>query len=91
VFQVLILVAGLENVLEQLDQGTRKRYKYLGAARKQGGSKIITHVHRTMVFLLMCYSFFSFSLIFALVVVFCDFFQTFFPFAAAHKKETHQI
>jgi hypothetical protein len=24
VFQVLVLVAGLENVIEQLDQGTRK-------------------------------------------------------------------
>jgi hypothetical protein len=49
-----------------------------------------------MVFLLMCCSFFSFSLIFVLVIVvfaifiFSNIFIL-FDFAAAHKKETHQV
>jgi hypothetical protein len=46
-----------------------------------------------MSFLLMCYSF-SFFLVFALVIVFCDFFQIFFiffSFAATHKEKTLQV
>ena len=70
-FQVLVLVAGLENVIEQLDQGTRKEYKYMGAARKQAWGKIITEVHKTLTFLFMCYSFLFFS-------SFLRFFQIFF-------------
>jgi hypothetical protein len=54
----------------------------MGAARKQALGKIITEVHRTLTFLVMCYHF-------------CDFFQIlfsiFFSFAAAHKKITHQV
>jgi hypothetical protein len=58
----------------------------MGAARKQAWGKIITEVHRTLTFLVMCYPSF-----------FCDFlflqiyFFIFFYFAAAHKKITHQV
>jgi hypothetical protein len=54
----------------------------MGVARKQAWGKIITEVHRTLVFLVMCYPFF------------CEFFSNFFIFfyfAAAHKKITHQV
>jgi hypothetical protein len=36
VFQVLVLVAGLENVIEQLDQGTRKEVQVYGCSKKIG-------------------------------------------------------
>jgi hypothetical protein len=36
VFQVLVLVAGLENVIEQLDQGTRKEVQVYGCSKKTG-------------------------------------------------------
>ena len=56
----------------------------MGAARKQAWGKIITEVHRTLAFLVMCYTSF-----------FCDFFSNivfiFFYFATAHKKITHQV
>jgi hypothetical protein len=69
VFQVLVLVAGLENVIEQLDQGTRKEVQVSRCSKKQAWGKIITEVHTTLVFLFMCYSFLFF---------FCNFFQIFF-------------
>ena len=54
----------------------------MGAARKQAWGKIITEVHRTLAFLVMCYpSFF---------VIFSNIFYIFL-FAAAHKKITHQV
>jgi hypothetical protein len=34
VFQVLVLVAGLENVIEQLDQGTRKEVQVSRCSKK---------------------------------------------------------
>jgi hypothetical protein len=56
----------------------------MGAARKQAWGKIITEVHRTLVFLVMCYpSFFCDFLFFQI------FFYIFFYFAASHKKITH--
>jgi hypothetical protein len=36
VFQVLVLVAGLENVIEQLDQGTKKEVQVYGCSKKTG-------------------------------------------------------
>jgi hypothetical protein len=85
VFQVLVLVAGLENVIEQLDQGTRKEVQVYGCNKKTGLGQ---NNHRgaqdtgVSVYVLL----FSF---------FCDFFQIFFlyflSFAAAHKKKTHQV
>jgi hypothetical protein len=36
VFQVLVLVAGLENVIEQLDQGTRKEVQVSRCSKKTG-------------------------------------------------------
>jgi hypothetical protein len=90
VFEVLVLVAGLENVIEQLDQGTRKEVQVSGYNKKQAWGKIITEVHRTLAFLFMCYSFLFFFFFF-----FCDFFFKyffiFFSFAATHKKKTHQV
>jgi hypothetical protein len=56
----------------------------MGAARKQAWGKIITEVHRTLVFLVMCYPPFF-------VIFFQIFFFIFFYFAAAHKKITHQV
>jgi hypothetical protein len=55
----------------------------MGAARKQTWGKIITEVHRTLAFLVMCYpSFF---------VIFFKYFFIFFYFAAVHKKIAHQV
>jgi hypothetical protein len=83
VFQVLVLVAGLENVIEQLDQGTRKEVQVSRCSKKQAWGKIITEVHRTLAFLVMCYpSFFA---------IFFKYFFIFFYFAVAHKKITHQV
>jgi hypothetical protein len=70
VFQVLVLVAGLENVIEQLDQGIRKEVQVSRCNKKQTWGKIITEVHRTLAFLFMCYSFLFFFF-------FCDFFKYF--------------
>jgi hypothetical protein len=83
VFQVLVLVAGLENVIEQLDQGTRKEVQVSRCSKKQAWGKIITEVHRTLAFLVMCYTSFF--------VIFFQIFFIFFYFAAAHKKITHQV
>jgi hypothetical protein len=56
----------------------------MGATRKHAWGKIITEVHRTLEFLVMCYpSFFA--------IFFQIFFFLFFYFAAAHKKITHQV
>jgi hypothetical protein len=84
VFQVLVLVAGLENVIEQLDQGTRKEVQVSRCSKKQAWGKIITEVHRTLAFLVMCYP--SFFMVF-----FSNIFFIFFYFAVAHKKITHQV
>jgi hypothetical protein len=55
----------------------------MGAVRKQAWGKIITEVHRTLAFLVMCYpSFFA---------IFSNIFFLFFYFSAAHKKITHQV
>jgi hypothetical protein len=89
VFQVLVLVAGLENVIEQLDQGTRKEVQVSRCSKKQAWGKIMTEVHRTLAFLFMCYSFlflFSLFLIFSSNICFI-----FFSFAATYKKKTHQV
>jgi hypothetical protein len=55
----------------------------MGAARKQAWGKIITEVHRTLAFQVMCYPFFA--------IFFFKYFFLFFYFAAAHKKITHQV
>jgi hypothetical protein len=54
VFQVLVLVAGLENVIEQLDQGTRKEVQVSRCSKKHAWGKIIIEVHRTLAFLFIC-------------------------------------
>jgi hypothetical protein len=87
VFQVLVLVAGLENVIEQLDQGTRKEVQVSRCSKKQAWGKIITEMHRTLAFLFMCYSF----LFFFFLAIFFKYFFIFFSFVAAHKKKTHQV
>jgi hypothetical protein len=48
-------------------------------------------VHRTLAFLLMCYSFFLFFHDFCSSRCFFKYFFIFFSFAVAHKKETHQV
>jgi hypothetical protein len=85
VFQVLVLVAGLENVIEQLDQGTRKEVQVYGCSKKTGlGQNNHRGAQNTGVSS------------YVLPFFFCDFlffnyFFIFFYFAAAHKKITHQI
>jgi hypothetical protein len=87
VFQVLVLVAGLENVIEQLDQGTRKEVQVYWCNKKTGlGQNNHRGAQNTgvSVYVLLFFLFFS-----------CDFFFKyffiFFSFAAAHKKKTHQV
>jgi hypothetical protein len=84
VFQVLVLVAGLENVIEQLDQGTRKEVQVYGCNKKTGlGQNNHRGTQNTGVSG------------YVLPFFFCDFFFKyffiFFYFAAAHKKITHQV
>jgi len=84
VFQVLVLVAGLENVIEQLDQGTRKEVQVYGCSKKTGlGQNNHRGAKNTCVSGYVLHFFF------------CDFFFKyffiFFYFAAAHKKITHQV
>ena len=87
-FQVLVLVAGLENVIEQLDQGTRKEVKVSRCSKKTGlGQNNHRGAQNTGVSVYVLLFFFSLSF-------FCDFFKyffIFFSFAAAHKKKTHQV
>lgn len=82
-FQVLVLVAGLENVIEQLDQGTRKEVQVYGCSKKTGlGQNNHRGAQNTGVSG------------YVLPFFFCNFFQIFFYifyFAAAHKKITHQV
>jgi hypothetical protein len=86
VLQVIVLVAGLENVIEQLDQGTRKEVQVYGCSKKTGlGQNNHRGAQNTGVSVyVLLFSFFS-----------CDFFSNiflyFFSFAAAHKKKTHQV
>jgi hypothetical protein len=88
VFQVLVLVAGLENVIEQLDQGTRKEVQVSRCSKKTGlGQNNHRGAQKTGVSVyVLLYSFFFF---------FCDFFSNlffiFFSFESAHKKKTHQV
>ena len=88
-FQVLVLVAGLENVIEQLDQGTRKEVQVYGCSKKIGlGQNNHRGAQNTgvSVYVLL----FSFFLCFFLRF-FSNIFFIFFSFAAAHKKKTHQV
>jgi hypothetical protein len=90
VFQVLVLVAGLENVIEQLDQGTKKEIQVYGCNKKTGlGQNNHRGAQNTgvSVYVLL---FFSSSFFFFLAIFF-QFFFIFFSFAAAHKKKTHQV
>jgi hypothetical protein len=87
VFQVLVLVADPENVIEQLDQGTRKEVQVSRCSKKTGlGQNNHRGAQNSNVFAYVLLFFLSFS---------CDFFSNiffiFFYFAAAHKKETHQV
>jgi hypothetical protein len=84
VFQVLVLVAGLENVIKQLDQDTRKKVQVYGCNKKTGlGQNNHRGAQNTSVSG------------YVLLFFFCDFFSNiffiFFHFAAAHKKITHQV
>jgi hypothetical protein len=84
VFQVLVLVAGLENVIEQLDQGTRKEVQVYGCNKKIGlGENNHRGAQNTSVSVYVLL-FYFFSLFFAIFFIF-------FSFAAAHKKKTHQV
>ena len=77
-FQVLVLVASLENIIEQLDQGTRKEVQVYGCSKKTGlGQNNHIGAQNTGVS--------------GYVLPFLRFFQIFFSFAAAHKKITHQV
>jgi hypothetical protein len=82
VFQVLVLVAGLENVIEQLDQATRKEVQVSRCSKKTGlGKNNHKGAHNTGVSVYV-------------LLFFCDFFQIFFifsSFAAAHNKKTHKV
>jgi hypothetical protein len=71
VFQVLVLVAGLENVIEQLDQGIRNEVQVSRCSKKTGlGQNNHRGAQNTSVSVyVLLFSFFSF---------FCDFFQVFF-------------
>jgi hypothetical protein len=86
VFQVLVLVAGLENVIEQLDQGTRKGVQVSRCSKKTGlGQNNHRGAQNTGVSIyVLLFSFFLFF------VIFFKYFL-FFYFAAAHKKKTHQV
>jgi hypothetical protein len=84
VFQVLILVAGLENVIEQLDQGTRKEVQVYGCNKKTGlGQNNHTGAQNISVSGYVLPVFF--------LRFFSNIFLYFFYFAAAHKKITHQV
>jgi hypothetical protein len=81
VFEVLVLVAGLENVIEQLDQGTRKEVQVYGCNKKTGlrqnnhkGAQNTDISGYVLPFFLR----FFFKYIFLY-------------FAATHKKITHQV
>jgi hypothetical protein len=82
-FQVLVLVAGLENVIEQLDQGTRKEVQVYGCSQKTGlGQNNHRGAQNTGVSGYVLPFFCEF---------FFKYFFIFFYFAAAHKKITHQV
>jgi hypothetical protein len=89
VFQILVLVAGLENVIEQLDQGTRKEVQVPRCSKKidlgQNNHRGAQNTGISVYVLL-----FSFFLSIFLRFLFQIFF-IFFSFAAAHKKKTHQV
>jgi hypothetical protein len=83
VFQVLVLVAGLENVIEQLDQGTRKEVQVYGCSKKIGlGQNNHRGAQNTGV---------SGYVLPFFAIFFSNIFSIFFSFAAAHKKITHQV
>jgi hypothetical protein len=84
VFQVLVLVAGLENIIEQLDQGTRKEVQVSRCNKKTGlGQNNHRGAQNTGVSV--------YVLLFSFFVIFSNIFFIFFSFAAAHKKKTHQV
>jgi hypothetical protein len=86
VFQVLVLVAGLENVIEQLDQGTRKEVQVYGCSKKTGlGQNNHRGAQNTGV------SGYALPFFFLHFLFFQIYFFIFFYFAAAHKKITHQV
>jgi hypothetical protein len=86
VFQVLVLVASLENIIEQLDQGTRKEVQVYGCSKKTGlGQNNHRGAQNTGVSGYVLPFFFCDFLFFQI------FFYIFFYFAAAHKKITHQV
>ena len=83
-FQLLVLVAGLENVIEQLDQDTRKEVQVYGCSKKTGlGQNNHRGAQNT------CVS--AYVLLFFFLRFFSNIFFIFFSFAAAHKKKTHQV
>jgi predicted membrane protein len=92
VFQVLVLVAGLKNIIEQLDQGTRKEVQVSRCSKEIGlGQNNHRGAQNTSVSAYVLLFFFLFFLIFVLVVVFFKYFFIFLSFVESHKKETHQV
>jgi hypothetical protein len=75
VFQVLVLVAGLENVIEQFDKGTRKEVQVSRCSKKTGlGQNNHRGAQNTGVFVyVLLFSFFS--------LFFCNFLNIFLYFS----------
>jgi hypothetical protein len=80
VFQVLVLVAALENVIEQLDQGTRKEVQVSRCSKKTGlGQNNHRGAQNTDVSVYV-------------LLFFCDFFQIFllyFSLLQQHIRRKH--
>jgi hypothetical protein len=92
VFQVLVLVAGLENVIEQLDQGTRKEVQVSRCSKKIGlGQNNHRGAQNTGVSVYVLLFSFFLSIFLRFFLRFLKYFFIFFSFAAAHKKKTHQV
>jgi hypothetical protein len=92
VFQLLVLVAGLENVIEQLDQGTRKEVQVSRCSKKIGlGQNNHRGAQNTGVSVYVLLFSFFLSIFLRFFLRFLKYFFIFFSFAAAHKKKTHQV
>jgi hypothetical protein len=86
VFQVLVLVAGLENVIEQLDQGTRKEVQVSRCSKKTGlGQNNYRGAQNTSVsvYVLLFFFFFLFF------VIFFKYFFLYFSLLQQHIRRKH--
>jgi hypothetical protein len=88
VFQVLVLIVGLENVIEQLDQGTRKEVQVSRCSKKIGlGQNNYRGAQNTGVSVyVLLFSFFSFYFF----VIFFQIFFVYFSLLQQHirRKQT---